>query len=586
MITVTHIAAPSEQGYDLFAKLKNPLEKAIRERCGEEVGWVCLNNLGSPEHLPPYLFLRQSMGYFCLHRSDLVIFDGSIDSPLCFKAVPEEPEGAGSLSSQYEYASSPFLSLEHVLVVSRTKLPYNFEGFRKGGSPNWIRTRNVSKSPFSKAKGYLTNDEIVAWILETIHSIKIPRPDKLETDPTSAEEMKALNSHLAELMNEAEAKFNEEYKDDIFISYRSKESIHAQTRQIPQKDGEEREEREDNSIEELLLTKAALKLKDELGDNGHFIYAPPGDISTEVMTAKRRWGLASTIHRQMEKCKGVLIYKKPDYDESWWTCAELMFLSYCMSSEKKVYPHLYVVEPIEDSFKLTKLTTPEEIRTFLPHMTEEQHGRLGRRLAYADPLEEASELEGKYISEQSELKKIIRALFTTVLICIGAVDKIYSGYSGLKGREDFEEMIADRKKRSFWEECRLTQKSLHSLVQTPEFDKGLLIDCPYCKAKHSYSKDADGFIDLKHTYRLDISVYEQLQKEKERVEVKLPCGHTVRLKRGEPYYHFIQPMVWKVLNKEKWVVKPIYAVEFDFDDDDNDYNDNIKIKNSDADEGA
>ncbi len=60
----------------------------------------------------------------------------------------------------------------------------------------------------------------------------------------------------------------------------------------------------------------------------------------------------------------------------------------------------------------------------------------------------------------------------------------------------------------------------------------------------------------------------------------------MRLKRGEPYYHFIQPMVWKVLNKEKWVVKPIYAVEFDFDDDDNDYNDNIKIKNSDADEGA
>ena len=215
------------------------------------------------------------------------------------------------------------------------------------------------------------------------------------------------------------------------------------------------------------------------------------------------------------------------------------------------------------AIKITKLTTPEEIRSFLPPITEKQHRRLARKFAYADPFEEASELEGKYVSQQSELRKVIRSAFTAMLACAGFFDKLVDGLD-IEKKDGLGSLAAGREKRSFISEFRRNQESLHSIVQTPEFDKGLLVDCPECKLKHSYSKDVDDFIDLKYTHRLDISYYDQLQTDKECVEVELlHCKHKVRLRRGEMYYHFIQPMVWKVLNKEGRVVKPIYAVEFD-----------------------
>lgn len=628
MITVTYITAPSVQSLDLFAQIKEPIEKAIFEQCGDEVGWIPLNNLGCPEKLPQSLAERYLTGSFALLTSDLVIFDGSIDNDLSLKADP----ASKTVCSQYEYASPAMLGVDHVLIVSRTKLPYNFEGIRKGGSPNWIRTRVVDTAPFLKAKDSLTNDEIADWILEALPHLELPRADKLK-EPVSEEESltlaKSVNGILKKLYDKAEKKVAEEYKDDIFVSYRSKESVHACTSATnASSDGisgssEEQEQKQDGSLEKILLTQAAIELKDELGEQGHFIYAPPGDLSTEVMTEKRRWALVSLIHRQMERCKAVLIYKKTDYDESWWTSAELMCLSYMMLSNRKVYPKLYVVEPDNSSvhaekndisgyngssnnqgshcsdsdfgsndsnqndqtdqllsnqssdkvaIKITKLTTPEEIRAFLPPITEKQHRRLARKFAYANPFEEASELEGKYVSQQSELRKVIRSAFTAMLACAGFFDKFVDDLE-IEEKDGFGSLTADREKRSFIKEFRRNQESLHSIVQTPEFDRGLLVDCPECKLKHSYSKDVDDFVELKHTHRLDISCYDQLQTDKECVEVELhPCGHKVKLKRGEKYYHFIQPMVWKVLNKEGWVVKPIYAVEFD--DTDNSDGDN------------
>lgn len=54
----------------------------------------------------------------CFYK-DIIIFDGSIED---------------DRHDQYRFAYDLMKHLDHVLIVSRTELPYNFEGRRKGGA--------------------------------------------------------------------------------------------------------------------------------------------------------------------------------------------------------------------------------------------------------------------------------------------------------------------------------------------------------------------------------------------------------------------------------------------------------------------
>ena len=64
---------------------------------------------------------------------DLVIFDASVEKNHNYNCATEQPK-----------------VLEHILVISRTYLPINFHGIRKGGYPNFPEI--------------FSNDEILVWL--------------------------------------------------------------------------------------------------------------------------------------------------------------------------------------------------------------------------------------------------------------------------------------------------------------------------------------------------------------------------------------------------------------------------------------
>lgn len=109
MITISFFQAFSPEGHGLFRDVKQALEgRTLR---------------GLPVKLIEEREYKMMPAIRACLESDLVIFDGSV----------EDGE-----NRQYYGAIELMKYLDHVLIVSRTMLPYNFEGMRKGGAPQFI----------------------------------------------------------------------------------------------------------------------------------------------------------------------------------------------------------------------------------------------------------------------------------------------------------------------------------------------------------------------------------------------------------------------------------------------------------------
>ena len=410
--------------------------------------------------------------------------------------------------------------LDHVLFISRTKLPYNFEGLRKGGAPNWIRSHIVdTECEFLKESSVKTEQEILAWLKETLPKLELPRKNKPEEFNVSISQLKSVIKIEKELIDASVDKVAKEYENDIFVSYLSRESRFRNAR-FP--------------IEEVLSDYA------EIVPNGHFIYAPPGDISNEIMSERRRWEIVSSLDRQMSKCKAVVLYRTEGYSQSWWTTAEMISLAYRLRSNR-AKDIIYI---IDDRNKIRKLETQKEIQTFLPQLTEEQFLALTRRFAHSDPLTMSYEYDDLPISELPDIAKKIVAAFSAgwlkVMEHIGLFEESYTSFiAGFKQAKD----------------------SLESYVKTPEFMKSLVFD-----AKHSDSYTVDDFINLAYTYRIIPEFYDALQEHfsvypDTVIPLTLPDGRNIKIRKNGEYYRFLQPRFGKVVNKEGLLIKKIHGIE-------------------------
>lgn len=106
----------------------------------------------------------------CLY-SDIYIFDGSIE------------EGQ---FNQYQFAYDLMKHLDHVLIVSRTELPYNLEGRRKGGAPSWIVIGEEVGNINTKNDPRKLNANILNWVKGTLEQLELPRRNKREMSKAGA----------------------------------------------------------------------------------------------------------------------------------------------------------------------------------------------------------------------------------------------------------------------------------------------------------------------------------------------------------------------------------------------------------------
>jgi hypothetical protein len=285
-------------------------------------------------------------------RDDIVIFDASIED---------------ATGSNYKAANMWPCIMAHFLVVSRTRLPLNFQTLRDGGTPD--TSGEIANRPY-----FLTNDYLIQWVQDQVRKLTphIPRPASERLDiphgrfSQYSEEIKRISRHLLQVsadIFEAERKSN----NRAFVSYLSRYSKYYPHR--PQ-------QCEGFHVEALV---------DQI-QNSHrerpfpVLYYPPGALSSEFMTEHRRWQVVSIIDRRIRLVDEFYVFETPDYFNSWWTLAELAALAYIRHDDATKVPKIYRCQPQRKGLIITD-AAPD----FVQKLTDQVARQFGRYLSNSDP---------------------------------------------------------------------------------------------------------------------------------------------------------------------------------------------------------
>lgn len=297
------IVAANRDGQELLEALRTLLEAA-----------------GFRVSVPPAT--QANMLQACLN-DDLVIFDGSREPGHVYAAATGQP-----------------MTLDHVLVVSRTYLPINFHGVRRGGAPMYPRS--------------FDNREILDWVRRQLPDLSLPRQNK-----GMMHSVRAMRSSLDAASMRGNA------VGQVFLSFRA--GCDDRTR----------------SARQVMLAELARRIEkgdfhDGTGGRTAFFYNP-GEVAfeDELLSEARHWQLASIIDRQLADADELWIVDTPDYLGSWWTQAELATVAYRRANRSSA-PQVRRYDPRNGRLH------PEPPQ-LLPTLTRDQSKRMARWYANCDP---------------------------------------------------------------------------------------------------------------------------------------------------------------------------------------------------------
>ena len=191
-ITISIFPAVSQPGQELYELLLKKTENYFIK--------------GYPVKLIKRNYNMESSLEACFH-DDVVIFDGSIEA---------------ETNAQYLGALELMKSLDYVLIVSRTFLPYNFEGMRDGGAPKAILTGTTAYCD------RMSNAQIAKWIMQTLEESNLELPRSLKQN-MSWQELKRNHDYItkieAQMMSGSRERMNCHFRrQKVFVSYLSRYS--------------------------------------------------------------------------------------------------------------------------------------------------------------------------------------------------------------------------------------------------------------------------------------------------------------------------------------------------------------------------
>lgn len=493
-ITIAFFKAPTTQGLELY-----------RMFCRKMEGYVIK---GHPVQLIEQKIYKMMPSIMACLDSDIVIFDGSIEGD----------------HEQYRAALELMKCLDHILIVSRTPLPFNFEGMRKGGAPQLIKAGTVEYSDS------MTNADILEWIVDTLEnsSMELPRKLKmnLRADEYRQNMQKVTNVEGQMFTDSMERMGRIDKKESVFVSYLSKYSKYYQGDhpQIP-------------FVEDLFesICQISKVSMDQIR------YFPPGKISLEFMTGQRRFEIASITEKFIGDCKAFWIYDTPDYDSSWWVYGEKMSLMHIYGRAMDKCPDIYVVKPVKEKdgnwkFYLQKYLTTKEKKDFLPQLTPFQQRELERLFLNSNPETSGYEQVEKMRKLASMPDFLLKLQMKMEAPFIAAKMKmVFDGFN--VNENEKQEALNEIKKINFMME------HVRSYVYTKEFWENHIIECPICRASSNEIMTPDRYMYFEAAYFCQIgqSDYHAVMRSVTQgniCNVKLSCGHTVSVGKNGTYYRW------------------------------------------------
>jgi hypothetical protein len=307
-ISITLFAASSEEGERFAQLLKQALSNLIIA--------------GRSMHFETVKDANQTELGAAILREDVVIFDGSVED---------------DIGSNYKAANNLLYAVDHVLVVSRTRLPLNFQPCVLGGSPDTFTA--TSASPFT-----LSNDELVDWIITQIRAMesRLPRPQNERMQEFSALQFGKIMALEMTLLSNSMRRQSENQRNSnrCFVSYLSRYSRHHHS---PIHFGT-------GYVEDVI--EHVCKSRSISQDN--VLYYPPGSLSSEFMTEHRRWQVVSLILDRVQTMDEIWILETDDYYNSWWTLAELAMFS-ALRGETRMKPRIILLNVSEEGYVETEV---------------------------------------------------------------------------------------------------------------------------------------------------------------------------------------------------------------------------------------
>lgn len=341
-LTVTILGLDSVYGRDLEKLLKKTLQQKLSQ-FELEIHPTIWNGV-------QYDWLKACM------EDDLVFFDASIE------------EKEGSYDSNWEAACDNAMTMDHVLILSRTRLPNNYKAIRTNVAELGQEKRDDSKNPIYS----YSNDEIIKWVDGQLDIMlrddRIPVKSDLKMHIPSFEALGTIGQDMMEVMNrkmeEAMAYDQRIRKRGAFISYRSHyydKEYHGMT------------------VQDL---KSQIKKSHNDDDYPVTVYAEK-QLSFEFMTEQRRWGVIDFVDRKLRDVDEVYIFETGNeegygYYNSWWTSGEIISLMYIKSNGN--LPRIFVCHYDEAQ---DKMVTEEKGPDFIPDLSKSSITELARYFANA-----------------------------------------------------------------------------------------------------------------------------------------------------------------------------------------------------------
>lgn len=493
-ITIAFFKAPTTQGLELYTMF-----------CRKMEGYVLR---GHPVQLIEQKVYKMRPSLMACLDADVVIFDGSIEGD----------------HEQYRAAIELMKYLDHILIVSRTPLPFNFEGMRKGGAPQLIRTGTVEYSDS------MTNEDILEWILDTLEnsSMELPRKLKmnLRVDEYRQNMQKVTNVEIKMITDSMERMEEIDRQEGVFVSYLSKYSKFYQGKHS-----------EMPFVEDLFesISQISKVSMDKIR------YFPPGQISLEFMTGQRRFEIASITEKFIGGCKAFWIYDTPDYASSWWVYGEKMSLLHIYGRAMDKCPDIYVVKPVKEEdgswkFHLQRYITTQEKKDFLPELTPFQERELERLYMNSDPETSGYEQVEKMRKYARMPDFLLKMQLKVEAPFIAAMMKRVLDGSDVDENEK-QEALNELQNMNFMME------NVRSYAYTKEFWENHIIECPICRASSNEIMTPERYMYFKGTYFHQIaqSEYQTVMKSVKKgniCSVKMPCGHTVSVRMNGRYYRW------------------------------------------------
>lgn len=357
-LTITILGLNTDKGKDLVETLKVALCPFLNE-----IGFA------DPTINIVYNGQQYDMLKACM-ADDIVILDASV-----------EQDESGSWDSNYAAATANPCALDNILVVSRTRLPFNFSVLRT----NVPELGQNDKDDEGNIITSFENDTIVEWVKSEITQMSKPfKPsESSEALPPRIPVIKDYKFNVPpfEQLGAVDKSFYEIQEKKMLDSLDYMAAIQRKGAFISYRSHYYKEKYHGKSAQDLVeLIKYLHKDK----NYPVTIYAE-GDIAFEFMTEQRRWFVESFVDRKMRTMDEIWIFETDDKDgygyyDSWWTQGEIISLMYMKTNGFRL-PKIFVYYYNE---QLGKMKYEQKDESFIPELTKELNHELSQYFANAE----------------------------------------------------------------------------------------------------------------------------------------------------------------------------------------------------------